>query len=442
MTQQPTKSNEPLDSRILSVLKDMVEHHSSSRGVAEKMGQAHNYVARILRGETKLRLDVLGRILETLGVSERFFFKLVTADGSVDNALEILRFYKADGPPPAAFIEGMQQQVGRILSEEAPPASGYESRRGVLAQLEERRHQDKDAVRSELEGLMSSWVEAGVCRGLMADLAEALAIWGTTQRFEGLRRDASLAFQLSLALSSSAGCHRVIGMGQQKASYLLRDLGCNQAGLILLDGASSSYLRAGDIVACAKVFVDRGILLMSIMAFDPAVSELETALRLLPEEEWRNRAAAYSNLAACYEQSGRLRLASRHLMDAQRVYGDHEDAVLAHILWNQGNIALACKRPAEAEHAFMRSMNLLEHYGKPLDYAYVALSLAEAYVDQRKLESMRRLADQMLAWLPAIRGNRVADSVMMEWIRCAKWGEVTHQALREARHKLSRAAKA
>mgnify|MGYP001802786891 CR=1 FL=1 len=50
-----------LDERILETLKSLIEHHSSSRSVAEQMGQAHNYVARLLRGETKLRREVLKR---------------------------------------------------------------------------------------------------------------------------------------------------------------------------------------------------------------------------------------------------------------------------------------------------------------------------------------------------------------------------------------------
>ena len=449
MNQQSQISSRPLENRILKVLKDLVERHSSSRGVAEKMGQAHNYVARILRGETKLRLDVLSRILEALEVSESFFFRLVLAESGGANAVEILRFYGADGPPPVDFIKQVRSRI-----ESAPWArfaecsdqgfSDSTPNRCQLAELENRRHTHKDEARAELESLVGSWLDTlddqGPDSGLTADVAEALAIWGTTQRFEGLRRDASLAFQLSMTLASKVKAHRVSGIGLQKSSFLLRDLGCDQAGLILLEKATDMFLRAGEIVSCSKVFVDRGILLLNLKTFEPAISELETALRLLPEAEWRNRSAAYSNLAYCHEQLGDLARAKSCLAQARQIYGDREDAILANILWNQGNIALAGNDAPAAERAYTQALELLEHYGKPLEFAFVALSLAEAYVKQQKIERMRMLADRMLAWLPAIRGNRVADTALMEWIRCAKWGEVTHRALRDARRQLTRSA--
>ncbi len=449
MSQRSQVKSHALEHKILEVVKDLVERHSSSRGVAEKMGQAHNYVARILRGETKLRLDVLSRILEALGVSEGFFLKLVLAESGSGSAEGILRFYGADGPPPVEFIDRVRMRV-----EEAPWArssqgirqefDGSTPNRSLLAALEDRRHTHKDEARAELETLVRSWLdtldEDGPDDGLMADVAEALAIWGTTMRFEGLRRDASLAMQLSIKLASKAKAHRVSGIGLQKSSYLLRDLGCDQAGLILLEKATDMFLQAGEVDSCAKVFVDRGILLLNLKTYETAISELETALRLLPEAEWRNRSAAYSNLAYCHEQSGDLERAKACLAQARRIYGDREDAILANIFWNQGNIALASGDAVAAEQAYSQALELLEHYGKPLEFAFVALSLAEAYVKQQKIESMRMLADRMLAWLPAIRGNRVADTALMEWIRCAKWGEVTHRALRDARRQLTRSA--
>ncbi len=462
MSQQTQFDDRSLEQTILKVLKDLVERHSSSRGVAEKMGQAHNYVARILRGETKLRLDVLGRILTALGVSEGFFLKLVMAESTGVNGVDILRFYGADGPPPVEFIDQVRNRVAtapwsclmgsarrrqrsKILGPQTLEPQILGANREVLAGLEERRHTHKDEARAELESLVCSWLdtldEHGLDERLIADIAEALAIWGTTQRFEGLRRDASLALQLSMGLASKVKAHRVSALGLQKASYLLRDLGCDQAGLILLEKATDKFLQAGEVDSCAKVFVDRGILLLNLKTYDSAISELETALRLLPEAEWRNRSAAYSNLAYCHEQRGDLDQARACLTRARQIYGDREDAILANILWNQGNIALVSNDAPEAERAYSRALELLEHYGKPLEFAFVALSLAEAYVKQEKIESMRMLADRMLAWLPAIRGNRVADAALMEWIRCAKWGEVTHRALREARLQLKRAAK-
>ena len=453
-TQQETQS---LDGRILAVLKELVEHHSSSRCVAEQMGQAHNYVARILRGETKLRLDVLERILETLGVSQSFFLQLVSSSGHPRDLIEVLAFYGADGPAPEPFIVEIDQRVENLLEGPAfesqafaaplpgvGPARAVTRHRDRLVELEDRRQTDRSSAKADLEALSCEILGTvgveGLDRDAAADLAEALSIWATIQRFEGCRRDTSLAYRVAIKLALAVDSSRALGITLQKAAYLLRDLDCSQAALVFLDHASRHFLRDGDMASCAKIFVDRGSMFMTMAEYPDAVREFSSALHLLPVEEWRNRAGSFGNLAICYEQLGRFPEAKHCLEMSEAMYGDRPELGLAYVRWNRGSLAMADGEPAHAEGYFTKALQQLEAFGQPLDFATLALSLAEAYMRQGKVQALRDLADRMLAWLPAIRGNRIADAALMEWIRCARWGEVTHQVLREARQKLQQAA--
>ena len=445
-----------LDGRILGVLKELVEHHSSSRCVAEQMGQAHNYVARILRGETKLRLDVLERILDTLGISQTFFLQLVSSSGSPQDLIEVLKFYGGDGPLPETFIQDMSASVAELLTdacvEDQAKDFGFElsdygvesPRQAKVTELEERRQKDRAGAKAELELLaqeiLTEMETEGFDPGSAAELAQALSIWATIQRFEGCRRDSSLAYQVALHLGVHAESHKALGFTLQRTAYLLGDLGCYQASLVFMDYAIRHLIRTGEVTACGTVFADRGAMLLNQADFSAAVDEFKAALNILPESQWRSRAACFGNLAICYEQLSRLAPARTCLEMAEQLYGDSQEIGLAYVLWNRGRLSMADKHVVDAESYFIRALNHLESFGQPLSFANLALSLAEAYMVQGKVQALRDLADRMLAWLPAIRGNRIADAALMEWIRCARWGEVTHQVLNEARQKLGQAA--
>ncbi|MEO1370758.1 MAG: hypothetical protein AAFX50_26540, partial [Acidobacteriota bacterium] len=81
---------------------------------------------------------------------------------------------------------------------------------------------------------------------------------------------------------------------------------------------------------------------------------------------------------------------------------------------------------------------LLIEYSDPIDGALCALDLAALLVSRGEAGAVKELAEQVMGWLPAFRGHRVADAVMAELIRCAKWGEVTQRFLDGARERLEK----
>ena len=85
------------------------------------------------------------------------------------------------------------------------------------------------------------------------------------------------------------------------------------------------------------------------------------------------------------------------------------------------------------------AIDLLARFSEPVDVALCALDLAGLLISVGEPIAVKRLSDQVLAWLPAFRGSRIADAVMTELVRCAKWGELTSQFLDGARERLQQA---
>ena len=128
------------------------------------------------------------------------------------------------------------------------------------------------------------------------------------------------------------------------------------------------------------------------------------------------------------------RSASRRAAEA--LFEGGRDLRLAYLVWNRGNLAAASRDSSLAVEALLAAMDLLAEFAEPLDVAFCSLDLAEVYMAEGRIGEIRRLADRILAWLPALRGNRQADAAMMEWIRCVKWGEVNRALLETSRNQL------
>ncbi|MCG8456229.1 MAG: hypothetical protein MI919_08095, partial [Holophagales bacterium] len=178
------------------------------------------------------------------------------------------------------------------------------------------------------------------------------------------------------------------------------------------------------------------VMWVSLGEHDRAIGDYEAGLRLLPDGEVRYRIAALSGLAHCHEQRDELADAITRLAEAEKLYGDRRDHALAFLVWNRANLAAKVGQHERAEVAYREAMEMLDRWSDPQDVALCALDLAQLYVRRGERSKLRKLSEEILAWLPALRAHRLADGVMMEVIRCAKWGEVTSQMLRESKAKI------
>lgn len=478
MSQERSSGQSPsLEATALGVLRHLVEQHSSARAVADTMGQAHNYVARILRGETKLRLDVLERILAALEVSESFFFELLTADRKLDPQ-EILVFFgqreKRSGDPACDALARWMRGASRLRRRRLRPSTDWvfvdpdcvdgaeagsgssPGRRSEIETFEALRLSDRpaadaglvalvDGIFDELEVDAASGAgtpEEGSDRPLLErqpleDLAMALATWSTVRRLDGRRADAFQGFRLALGIARLGESAAAEAMALHKAASLLRDWEQSRAALLFLDRAGDAYLRCGDTGACQRLFIDRAVVWVHLGDYLRAARDYEVGLRYLPAGSSSTyKIAALSGLSHCYREMGDLRRAILMNRAAESVFEGGRDLRLAYLVWNRGNLAATCRDPELAVETLLAAMDLLADFGDPLDVAFCSLDLAEVYMREGRIGEIRRLADRILAWLPALRGNRKADATMMEWIRCVKWGEINQALLETSRNRL------
>lgn len=429
-----------LTERILTTLKGLIEHHSSSRCVAEQMGQAHNYVARILRGETKLRLDVLERILETLGIPHHLFIQMVIAGQPSENdAAELLRFLSGGRKPDGTYLSDIEPTLDVLLRMPLRDDAGFPRSGDEIDRLEALRRSDKDGAEKGLEALIFALLTdppVPVPRELLEDLAIALATYGSVQRLFGRRVDAAFAFQSALRVGSRSERPAGLGHAFRKAAFLLRDFGYADTSIRFLETAREYFLRDGDTARCFEIFADRGSAWISLGEYEKSICDYSTALRRLPADDHVFRYAAHLNIAHCHEQLGRLPEALAELEQASALHGGQEDMALSFLVWNRANLAAAVGETAVAGEEYRRAIDLLARFSEPVDVALCALDLAGLLISVGEPKAVQQLSEEVLAWLPAFRGSRVADAVMTELIRCAKWGELTSQFLDGARQRL------
>ncbi|MEM1177535.1 MAG: helix-turn-helix domain-containing protein [Acidobacteriota bacterium] len=426
--------------RILSTLRELIEHHSSSRCVAEQMGQAHNYVARILRGETKLRLDTLERILETLGVPHRLFMQMVLAGRPNEaDAIGLLRFLAGSDEPAEPFLTDIRPTLDVLLRMPLVDDETYPRHAAELDRLERLRRSDKEGAEAGLKSLIFEILTdppVPVPRQMLEDLGEALAVFGTVQRFLGRQLDSACALQAALRVGARAGRPRGLAHVFRKAAFLMREYGQAAIGIQYLEHARELFLRVGDTRRCFEIFSDRASFWVNMGEIGRARQDFLTAVSLLPEDEPVQVYGAYAGLAFCYQEEGNAQAALDAIEKAEAIHSGEGDIAFAYLVWNRAKLAVEVGEPTVARLQFRRAIDLLVQYSDPIDGALCALDLCGLLIEMGEVSEVKGLAELMLSWLPAFQGQRVADAVITEFIRCAKWGEVTSRFLAGARRRL------
>ncbi|MEO1083467.1 MAG: helix-turn-helix domain-containing protein [Acidobacteriota bacterium] len=428
--------------RILTTLRELIEHHSSSRTVAEQMGQAHNYVARILRGETKLRLDVLERILETLGVPHRLFMQMVLSGApSESDAVALLGFLAGSEEPAEPFLNDVRPTLDVLLRMPLVDDEDYPRQTAELDRLERLRRSDKEGAEAGLKALVFELLTdppVPVPRQMLEDLAVALATFGTVQRYIGRHLDAFCSFQAAFQVGARAQRPAGLAHTYRKAAFLICEHGQPSVAVQYLEHARELFLRVGDTRRCYEIFLDRAWAWVQCGEIGKAIDDYQAAASFLPDDEPIQLFSAYAGLAYCYQEQGDIPAAFEATEKAEALQTGDADLSLAFLVWNRAKLAAELGETALARRQFQRAISLLIQYSDPIDGALCALDLCSLLIKNGEAAAVRELSEQMLRWLPAFRGHRVADAVMAELIRCAKWGEVTTHFLDGARERLEK----
>ncbi|MEM9553997.1 MAG: hypothetical protein AAGC60_07045 [Acidobacteriota bacterium] len=436
--------------RMRAVLREHVERRSSGRRLSEAIGDAPNYVGRILRGEITLRVDRLDAMLCALGVQRRIFFEQVLGNAPLDLAalLELIA-------PPERRAPRALRAVDRVLDEgpetaasesSTPRAAGHDEE---LEALERLRLEDRGAARRRAESLIeelttsvasSSASTDASARTVLARLAEVLAVWAAIARVEGRRDEAAGALRRADRLATLVGDPATRAAVDQKAAYLLRDLDEGPLALRLLERASDAFLRAGDRVGCGRSLVDRAVVQVHRGELDDAASLYDAALRWLPADEWRNRVSALQGLAYCRRELGDTAAARRALEDAHAEHGERSSLLLAWVLWAEADLLADDRLFDDALVAIDRAAALFAQHGDTLNRSLATLARVELLLRAGHLEALGDVADDLMQQLEAWRGDRIADAALWELLRLVRRGEATLEALEVARAALRHAA--
>ncbi|MEM8998351.1 MAG: hypothetical protein AAGF23_26440, partial [Acidobacteriota bacterium] len=277
-----------------------------------------------------------------------------------------------------------------------------------------------------------------VPRQMLEDLALALATYGTVQRNVGRRLDAFYAFQAAFQAAERAQRPSGLAHTYRKAAFLICEHGQPSVAARYLEHARELFLRAGDTLGCYETFNNRAWVWVHCGEIEKAAEDYQTAAACLPADQRIQLFAAYAGLAYCHQELGDLAAALDSNEKAEALQGGEANGSLAFLVWNRAKLAAELGETAVARREFQRATALLIEYSDPIDGAICALDLATLLVSRGEAAAVRELAEQMLSWLPAFRGHRVADAVMAELIRCAKWGEITLHFLDGAREKLEK----
>ena len=445
---RPGLESTPLNERMLEVLKEAVSRTTSARSLSEQLGHAHNYVRRLLSGEIPLQMETLLAVLGTLGLPPELFFEQVFQGRATADPVAVLKFYReGDGLPRDPFLDEIEPRVEALLQRHIDPYLEVEDFSAELAQLEEQRMEDREGAKDALEELAREILDR--CESLeedlpsqhVAELTQACSIWAVIQRVSGYRDNSCDMYLLVFRLLKKAGGElRAAAACFQRAAYLLRDLAAPEAGLSFLSRSTDLFLKIGDLEGVGRTLVDNGVVAWNLGEVARATQEFKAALKILPGSATRHRAAALANLARCYEEQDQLVVAIEHIRHACRLYSDRVDILAAQNLAIRARIAGRLGNEAEVEESFDKAMYIYRREGHPGYVLFVALDYAEWLLSVGRTQQLLVLADEMFEMAKFFRKNRLIDSALMEFIRTAKWGELTEQLLESTRRRLKAAS--
>lgn len=434
--------------RVLEVLaEERASHgHGAAAEIDQKLGRAEGYLGRVLRGEVRLPVEMLFRILTVLGSDPAEFFSRVCGPRQV-NAPWLLARLECQGRQRK--IDPLLQKVEHDLlhleykeEDSAEQACGESPIETLLKNLEEldclrftRPSETKQGSNQALAEAIQLAEENPSLRCLEV-LCLALGVVASIHRIDARFQTAAQALRLAFSLVeagqlkvvSRAGAERLMATRAQllqRASYLIRDQGDYTSALELARQTSDLYLQLDDRAGIGKSLVDRALVLSFQGEFFEALRAYRKSLDYLNGEHWRNRFSAFQGMGQLYTQLGRINEAQENCAKARKTHLSREGQNWWRLIWLQGEIALKEKDLGKAEECFQSVRGSFIHQSNALDSAAVSLRLAKVFLLQDRHLDVQNLASEMIMLLKPLRKQKMASAAIHEFARAALTGQVT-----------------
>ena len=277
--------------------------------------------------------------------------------------------------------------------------------------------------------------------GRLELLCHAIGAFASAKRVVGEFATAARAVGFALRLAGRHGLIAARACLLQRGGYVLRDTGCFDHALEVLDEALVLWAEQDRPADFGKTMVDRAIIFGHKGEILRADRIFKIGLNYLSGDTESHRIfrlAAAHGIAFTQLRIGDTEVAEQWLQRAIELVRDDEPSALGKLIRQKGEIFFQRGNFPAAERAFSHARRLLEAKENAIQGAFVALDLAAALAAQGKIQQVKKLAKEMNATLTLLTDNKIAEAALMHFIRAGLEGRVSEQLIEDVGKKLGR----
>ena len=439
-----TSEQQPPHERLLERLRSLIEcQPTSGAAISRKLENQDNWLARVFKGELGFDLNRAAQVLGVLDIPLAWFLDWCFEDYAEIEAHQILQ---ALSPVPTMPGDPFLAEVRPPLLETLDKAEEQldpHTMPDAVAEIDQLRFSDREAAKAAIESyLRQLTVQDHPTPTSAGEIATALAVWAAIQRTRDHLADAGEALALALEISHRFELSATMALLLQRSHYLLRDWGEPRQASRFIEMALVQFASLGRSEDVGRCLVDRGIIAHHLLDDTATISSCTASLKLLPDTGWRSRAVALQYIAEAHLRLGDTTQAGRAIDEALQVFEPVElDVCRGHAHWTRARVHVQSEELSEAaEHLHHALYHLTSGGGAPVDIALIALDLASILLRVGDVGGLRALAERVQAISPALRTSPIVDRVLMEFVRVARYGNVTALFLMASKEQLEPAA--
>lgn len=438
--------------------------------IEDQVSCSQGHLNKLSSGANEFKLDVFLKTLDALGIDPRSFFSRALGihpkpddylddvddghhdDRALDRIVRATRQLEADEAESAAATAAADEgDVAEFLE-----CSGAEQRRRLRHTRKYRSHAFVRAYLKALEILLydDAVMTAKLAETVAVDLipalpgpqrdrlalqCKAIGIFGSARRVKSFLSPAARALKLGIEVSRRHRLRAETARLQQRAAYVMCDVGHADRALALLSEAMVKYVELESQWDVGRILVDRGMILTMVGDYSGAVLALKRALELLegsPDELRRNRLAAYTYLAYVFEHLDDLDAAERCLVRGVKAFGPRHAIDRAKLEWLRGTLAFKRGDLETSEKLLLKARSVLAKHENAAQGALITLDLVNTLLAQGKVREATEQAKSMAELLNRFSGSRFLEAAVVKFISAVLEGKLSQDLVAQARAKL------
>jgi hypothetical protein len=417
------------------VFRGRIDQLGSSNLASELMGKGRNYVSGQLKDFGIRVRDALAS-LEVLGdpLPEEAFHTAFSRLG-VDPVLYLEAAREPQPMAPDLYFREIAPRVAALGAAGASPGGVWPTRARKLEKLDKLRRRDRQLAKERLQQMISSMVERMETKGerprvALGELAAALVVLASLQRYAGRRGDAADLLAAARPLSIAAADCLVEGDWYVKAAMLLVDLNRDARAYQFLLEAGSLFFLAGSAAKQAEAAVGRAYVLTHAGHHAESQKLLEQVLPLIGEGQEELRLFAHQTLAKNLRERGFLAESCRQLQVAIELTGD-DPMAHASCLWIQAKLFDRLGNVAGAMAALKAALPLVARLAGAAELAEMAMEYARLLLKEGRRPELRALAADLSSWIQQLRGTKKLRVVVEDFRALIELGELSEDGFLE-----------